>query len=105
MDTVGFMESSANYRVRFPMIQSFFEDDEGGTLPDHPIVKHVPLTNEAGVLAEKRVTRPILSIVRRDIRLLRERDALWRRAHRREVESALLLDRVKARKEWTLIVD
>jgi len=104
MDTVGFMESSANYRIQFFMVQSFFEDDEGGTLPDHPIVKHIPLTNEAGVLAEQRAVHPILRIVRKEIRFLRERNALWRRAHRREVECKLLLDRVKARKEWTLIV-
>lgn len=108
MDTVEFMESSANYRIGFPMVQPFFEVDEGGTLPDHPIVKHVPLTNEAGVRAEKRVTHPILRIVRKEIRLAREKNAIRRRmgaSIERIARNRALIGRVRARKKWTLIVD
>ena len=64
IDSNAFMNSNGNYRVQAYMVQPFFEEDEGGFLPDHPTMQYVPLENEGGLRAnyrnrERRVLRKL----------------------------------------------
>ena len=73
LDSYEFMNSNAHYRVLAYMVQPFFENGEGETLPDTPTMKFIPLENDSSTNHPKIITHGDMIIIRQGIRIGRMR--------------------------------